>query len=245
MRPLDAIEAGYDEITHFNFIIMQAMPQTVVDQSNGQQRISGPARYAGEIDLGRPPITTLVDAMQAKGIASDTTIAGFEEMWICVPGKTAAAEAPWADRLPPVEARKAVHTACDPVPGTTRAQSEASFAKFVELIGIMHRRGIPIVAGTDDMELDLDRDIELFHQAGFTPAEAIAAATIVPARLSGLADQTGSIAVGKRADLVLVEGDPGQRLGDLRNVSWVMRDGRLMSAKALRELVGIAEPREH
>jgi Amidohydrolase family len=245
MRPLDAIAAGYNEITHFNFVIMQAMPQDVVDQSNGLQRFLGPARYAGEVDLTQPPITTLVDTMAAKGVASDTTIAGFEEMWVCEPGKLAAGSAPWAGRLPPVEAREAIRNSCDPMPGSTLAQERASFNKFIELIGIMHRRGIPIVAGTDDMELDLDRDIELFHQSGFTRAEAIAAATIVPARLSGRGDQTGSIAVGKRADLILVEGNPEQNLGDLRNVTWVMRDGRLMSAKALRELVGLGEPLPH
>jgi hypothetical protein len=241
MRPLDAINAGYNEITHLNFAIMQAMPQSVVDQSNGVQRFYGPERYAGDVDLARPPMTTLLDVMQAKGIASDPTIAGFEGLWGCVPGKVAAAQAPWAGRLPPAMIRAATYASCAPSPGITSAQSAASLAKFLELIGDMHRRGIPIVAGTDAAPWDLVRDLELFHQAGFTPAEAIAAATIVPARLSGLAQQTGSIAVGKRADLVLVEGDPEKTLGDLRDVVWVMRDGRLMSSNEVGALVGLSE----
>lgn len=240
MRPLDAIEAGYDEVTHLNFVIMQAMPQSVVDQSNGMQRFYGPERYAGEVNLTRAPMATLLDVMQAKGIVSDTTIAGFEGLWGCVPGKVAATEAPWAGRLPSVMMRGATYSSCEPTPGVTPAQTAASLAKFRELIGVMHRRGIPIVAGTDAIPWALVRDLELFHQAGFTPAEAIAAATIVPARLSGLADQTGSITVGKRADLVLVEGDPEKALGDLRNVDWVMRDGRLMSSEALGALVGLS-----
>src|SRR5205085_7652657 len=46
IRPMDAIEAGYDEITHINWIIMQAMPDSVIQASNGIARFEGPGRYA-------------------------------------------------------------------------------------------------------------------------------------------------------------------------------------------------------
>jgi len=55
------------------------------------------------------------------------------------------------------------------------------------------------------------REIELYAQAGFTPEEALAAATIEAARNVGVDGRTGSIATGKAADLVLVEGDPPRR----------------------------------
>ena len=45
MRPLDAVRAGYDEVTHINFIMMQAMPQEVVDKANTAARLEGPAKY--------------------------------------------------------------------------------------------------------------------------------------------------------------------------------------------------------
>jgi imidazolonepropionase-like amidohydrolase len=116
----------------------------------------------------------------------------------------------------------------------------AAFGKQLELISELHKRGVPIVAGTDMSLVDLVRDIELFHQPGFTPAEAIAAATIVPARLSRLDGESGSIAQGKLADLILVDGDPGARLGDLRNIDYVMRDGRLMQGDDLRSAAGFS-----
>jgi imidazolonepropionase-like amidohydrolase len=52
--------------------------------------------------------------------------------------------------------------------------------------------------------------------------------------------QTGSITVGKTADLELVEGDPAKRIGDLRNTRVVMMDGKLMDADALRKAAGFA-----
>ena len=51
MRPLDAINAGYDEITHINWVIMQAMPQEVVDKSNTTMRMLGPGKYVKDVDL--------------------------------------------------------------------------------------------------------------------------------------------------------------------------------------------------
>ena len=51
MRPLEAINAGYDEITHINWIVMQAMPDSVIAESNGIMRFEGPGRYAKDLDL--------------------------------------------------------------------------------------------------------------------------------------------------------------------------------------------------
>ena len=54
MRPLEAVRAGYDEVTHLNFIIMQDLPQSVVDVSNTAARFEGPAQYAKDVDLDGP-----------------------------------------------------------------------------------------------------------------------------------------------------------------------------------------------
>src|SRR3569623_556926 len=58
--------------------------------------------------------------------------------------------------------------------------------KLGELTGELHRRGAPILAGTDGVGLELVRELELYVQAGFTPEEALQAATIMPARVMGL-----------------------------------------------------------
>ena len=86
--------------------------------------------------------------------------------------------------------------------------------------------------------MELVRELELYVQAGFSPAEALASATIAPARMVGVDSRTGSIAVGKEADLVLVDGDPSQHIGDLRHTRIVMMQGRLMEADGLRAAGG-------
>ncbi len=79
------------------------------------------------------------------------------------------------------------------------------------------------------------RELELYVAAGFTPGEALAAATIAPAKAFKLDKEIGSITVGKRAELALIVGDPSKNIGDLREVELVMRDGRLMHAADFAE----------
>lgn len=98
------------------------------------------------------------------------------------------------------------------------------------------RAGVPIVAATDVPSPwpdaiyhfhgpQMARELELLGEAGFSPLEAIGAATSTPARMLGLESEIGTLEVAKRADVVLVAGDPSEDLGTLRNVEWTIRDG--------------------
>jgi hypothetical protein len=69
------------------------------------------------------------------------------------------------------------------------------------------------------------RNIELLVDGGFTPLEAIRIATLNGALFLGLADKIGSIGVGKQADLVVIDGDPSRRIGDIEKVTTVFKDG--------------------
>jgi imidazolonepropionase-like amidohydrolase len=122
--------------------------------------------------------------------------------------------------------------------GFTRDDYRKSYGKMVDLVRVLHEAGVPIVAGTDGYGVEIIRELELYQQAGFTPAEALQTATIVPARVVGADKRTGSIAVGKEADLVLVDGDVSRDLGALRRVVTVVSDGYVMDADALRKAAG-------
>ena len=126
-----------------------------------------------------------------------------------------------------------------PPPDLSRATMAKSFAKLRALVMELHRRGVPVLAGTDGYGLELVRELELYVAAGMKPAEALAAATIAPAKAYRLDGETGSIMVGKKAELALIDGDPSKRIGDLRQVEVVLREGRVMMADALRAAVGI------
>jgi len=240
IRPLDAIHDGYDEITHINWVIMQAMPDSVIRVDNGIMRFEGPGRYAKDVDLDAPPMTSIVRTMADRHIYSDPTMVAFESLYVPENGDLSPSYAPFVGTLPPA-AERVFRTGGFAVPrGLTRADYRASWAKLVALLRKMHEAGIGIVAGTDGAGIELVRELEIYQQAGFTAAQALAAATIVPARLLGQDRHTGSIAVGKAADLFLVEGDPSMQLGALRQTRVVMLDGKLLDADALRTAAGFS-----
>jgi imidazolonepropionase-like amidohydrolase len=240
IRPMDAIHDGYDEITHINWIIMQAMPDDVIKVSNGIMRFEGPGRYAKDVDLDGIAINTIVNAMVNKHIYHDPTMVAFESLYVPENGDLSPSYAPFMGTMPPTTER-GFKTGGFAVPkDLTRADYRASWAKMVALLGRMHQAGIPIVAGTDGSGIEIVHELEIYVQAGFTPAEALAAATIVPARLVGQEAKTGSVKVGKVADLALIDGDPSARLGDLRQTRLVMLHGKLLDADALRSAAGFS-----
>ena len=67
--------------------------------------------------------------------------------------------------------------------------------------------------------------MELLVEAGFTPIEAIHIATENGARFLQEEDRIGTLASGKRADLVVVRGDPSSKISDIENVEIVFKDG--------------------
>lgn len=242
MRPLDAVHDGYDEITHINFVMMQAMPDDVVAHSNGMQRFFGPGRYAADVDLHSKMMTDYLDELAARHIETDPTLVTFETLYMPDRGTLPPAEMPYADVLPPQVTRSFLAGSVQPPPDLSRDTMHKSFAKLRDLVAELNRRHVVVLAGTDGLGFDLARELELYVQAGMSPADALATATILPAQTYGLADKTGSIAVGKLAELALVDGDPSRNIGDVRQVEWVMRDGRLMQASALRSAIGISGP---
>jgi imidazolonepropionase-like amidohydrolase len=112
------------------------------------------------------------------------------------------------------------------------------------IIKAMHDAGVPIVAGTDYglPGFSLLRELELYVQAGFAPLDAIRAASSVPAELTDMSRDVGTIEAGKRADLLVLDADP---LADIRNIRasrWVVTGGRMYETRALRESVGFQKP---
>jgi len=244
IRPMDAVAAGYDELTHINWIVMQAVPDSVIAVSNGIARFEGPGRFAKDLAVDAGVMRTLISTMAAKHIVSDPTMVAFESLYFPENGDLSPSYAPFVGTLPPATERNFRQGGFAVPKDLTRADYRASWAKMVQLLGAMHRAGVPIVAGTDGSGIELVHELEIYVEAGFTPASALAAATIAPARLVGVDQRTGSIAVGKEADLLLVDGDPEKTIGDLRHVDQVMSDGVLMDGDALRKEAGyLGKPR--
>ncbi len=240
LRPKDVIAGGYDEITHINFVMMQALPDSVVNIDNGIERFNGPGKYAKDVDLGAEPMKSLIAEMAAKKIVVDPTLSTFESLYVPENGDLSPAYEPYIGSLPPTVERGFRAGGFKPPAGVTRADWRASFAKLVALTRALHEAGVQIVAGTDGSGLEIVRELELYVQAGFSNAQALQSATIMPARLVGADKETGSVTVGKQADLVLVDGDASKNIGAMRRTLWVMSDGALMNADELREAAGFS-----
>ncbi|HET7606131.1 MAG TPA: amidohydrolase family protein [Sphingomicrobium sp.] len=240
MRPLDAVRAGYDEVTHINFIMMQAMPQEVVDKANTAERLEGPAKYGKDVDLDSPAMKAFYAELAKRGTIIDPTLSVWEPLMTSDGTSLSPEYAPFADIAPPAVARGWKIGGYPLFGGLTRADFRKSFDKMVGLVGRLHDAGVRIVAGTDGYGLELVRELELYQEAGLSNAEALQTATIVPARMTGMDDRVGSIAAGKTADIILVDGDVSKDLRNLRHVETVFLDGYRLEGAALREASGLS-----
>lgn len=105
------------------------------------------------------------------------------------------------------------------------------FQRMEEFVGLAHKAGAKIVVGSHSdvphakRGWAYQRELELLVESGLSPLEAITAGTLENARYFHVADRLGSIAAGKLADLILVEGDPSTNISDMRRIKRVMLNG--------------------
>lgn len=108
-----------------------------------------------------------------------------------------------------------------------------------KLVKALKAEGVPMVTGTDTLVsgvvsgFSLHDEMELMAGAGMTNAEVLASATRLPANWLGIDDDRGTIAVGKRADLVLLDADPLASISNSRKIAGVFLSGRYLPRKTL------------
>ena len=124
---------------------------------------------------------------------------------------------------------------------------EGVISESLKVVGRMNAAGVPIVAGTDTAApnvipgFSLHEDLQYLVKAGLSPMQALQAATLRPAEFVGRSGEQGTIQVGKRADLVLLDGDP---LGDIRNtekIRAVIVNGKLLDRVKLDAILAGVE----
>jgi imidazolonepropionase-like amidohydrolase len=120
----------------------------------------------------------------------------------------------------------------DRLPETSRKNSAQRIRTELEFERAFVKAGGLLVAGCDPTGngsavagFGDQRNLELLVEGGFTPVEAIRIAALNGAKFLGLSDRIGSIAAGKQADLVLIDGNPASRISDVQKVSLVFKDG--------------------
>ncbi|HXV85326.1 MAG TPA: amidohydrolase family protein, partial [Gemmatimonadales bacterium] len=123
--------------------------------------------------------------------------------------------------------------------GPAALLAQQANANHLRLIKRLYDAGVTIVPGTDNPPATAYNDeLELYQRAGIPAVEVLKMATIIPAQVMRQDQDYGSIASGKVADLIVVNGMPTERVTDLRNVEQVVRGGRLYDARRLRAATG-------
>lgn len=220
----EMIAAGYDEITHIN----QFMLGWVIGPGEDTRtlfRLTALKRLGG-LDLQAPKVQHTLDMMVARKIAIDPTLGIHELLTLGRDGQVPAGAVDYFDHLPIARRRDAMKGLIDvSAPGDDKAYRDA-FQKLIATVRLLHDRGVFIVFGTDTGgSFTYHRELELYQQAGMTPAEILKRATYDSARYLGQEQRTGSIDKGKLADFFLIPGDPIKDLKAIKTISMVVKGG--------------------
>jgi len=230
---VQAVEAGQDQINHLQFVLRAfAAPDLPI-----AERGSKLDRAIEAFDPATPAARKLAGWFAAHKTVLDPTLALRE---ISLPRSALLQREPGLATLPPPLA--ALYTERPPGPDDELARRTRD--KMLKLLAVLHKAGVTIVAGTDQAVPghSLHRELEVYVEAGFTPLEALQAATIVPARAMKRDKELGTVEAGKRADFLLVDGDPLADIRALRRIRVVVTAGKAYDPAKLWRSVGFSPP---
>ena len=232
------VREGYDELQHINQMALNFVSDPDTD-SRTILRFTLVGERARTIDLDSQKVRDFIQLLVDHKTVIDATLATFEGTYTQKPGDMDPSLAPVAEHFP-IASQRAWHNNSTDVSGDKLATYRESWQRMMQLFGRLHTAGVPLVAGTDSLAgFMLHRELELYVQAGIPAGEVIRIATENGARYAGVLADRGTIERGKRADLILVDGDPTQNISDIRKVSYVLRDGVGFAPAEIYEELGI------
>lgn len=218
------IEAGYDEMTHIN----QVMLGWVLAEDEDTRtllRLTALQRLP-RLDLDSDIVQHTLDLMAENNVAIDPTYAIHEALLLSRNGEVQPGMADYVDHMPVGVQRDARAAWSNIETPEDDAAYAGAFDQITDTLKRMKDRGILILFGTDmGGSFTLHRELELYQNVGFTPAEILARATLEEAAYMGLGDELGSITPGKKADFFLVPGNPVEDLKAIKTITFVAKDG--------------------
>lgn len=237
MSAEQAVRAGYDEIQHINMVFLNFLAGDRED-TRKQLRFTLYGDEAGKLDLQSEEMQAYIALLKENNVTIDPTAAIFDTMLRHLPGQPDPTFAAVIDHLPPSVSRRLYNPEMDIVE-VAEAWAESARAQSA-MLKLLYDSGIQLVPGSDNIAaFTVHRELETYTEAGIPNAAVLRIATLDSARLVGAGDRTGSIAVGKQADLVLVEGDPFEDINAVRRATLVMKGKTAYQPDALYQAVGV------
>jgi imidazolonepropionase-like amidohydrolase len=218
----EAADLGIDDLEHGFFVstdfVKDKKPDLCPGQGVGMQALAG-------VDSSTPAFKSLVSDLVAHHVAVTSTLTVFQTF---TPGQPLP---PGLDVLDPI-LKQQFEANYERAQRSTTSLYKKLFAddRAMEL-AFVHAGGL-LLAGTDPTGYggvipgySDQRQVELLVGSGFTPLEAIRICTLNGATYLGRADRIGSLAVGKQADLVVIDGNPAANIADIEKVELVFKQG--------------------
>lgn len=232
------IAAGYNEVTHIN----QLMLGWVLDPKEDTRtplRLTAMRRMAG-LDLASAKVSKTVDAMVAGHVAHDPTAVTLELLMLSRNGAPSPSVASYIDHLP-IGLQRRRRQAIAPIAGPEDAAAyDGAMVKVKQLLKLLHDRGITLLPGTDDQTgLSVHRELEIYGEAGIPIPEVLRLGTLTPEVYMGRDQELGSIARGKRADFLLLPGDPTRDLRELHRIAMVVKGGTIYFPSEIYPAFGV------
>jgi imidazolonepropionase-like amidohydrolase len=218
----EAAQLGIDNLEHGFFastdFVLDKKPDVCPGQGGGQAALAA-------VDPNSDAVKSLIRDLVQHHVALTSTLTVFETI---TPGRPMP---PGLDVLDPL-LRQQFEQRFAATAGNTKSPYTTLFPKARQLEVDFFRAGGLLLAGTDPTGgggvipgYSDQRAIELLVESGLTPLEAIKVGTLNGATYLGRAARVGSIAAGRQADLVVLDGDPSARIEDIRKVTLVFKDG--------------------
>jgi imidazolonepropionase-like amidohydrolase len=236
------VDAGADEIQHMNFIVLNFLFDQVKD-TRGTTRFTAVAEHAHELGPNDPKVQAFVRFLKAHHTVLDPTMSIFESMFSGDPAGPPPALEKIVPRFP-AQVRRSQLSGALTMPKDKEAAYKEAFPAMLHLLKMLADAGITIVPGTDALSgYTLLHELELYARAGIPPAQVLRMATLTSAQVVGVDRERGTIAAGKLADMVLIDGDPTAHIEDIHNATLVIKGGNIYQPPQIETALGIT-PKE-
>ena len=221
MTLMQGVDSGMDMINHVQYVF-SVMKKNKKDFS---------------IDLSDSTNIAVLDFIRSHHVVIDPTLGVFELAFRSLKDNITTIEPAFAT-LP--EPMKPLFSNTGMADSFDVNRGKIIMKDFKEIVGALYKDSIPIIAGTDMgfPGYSVFRELELYVESGLTSMQAITTATITPARVMKLEVMSGSVTKNKRADVIIINGDPLKNIRDIRKVTTVIKDGNIYNPVTLHAIAG-------